>query len=75
MEDVGDEYFFRNGNNNELIIRNPLESKSGKWKYDGSELDIELEGNIKTYKIGNLNQDVFEIHHTDSKEYLKFKIG
>lgn len=75
LEDVGDEYFFRNGNNNELIIRNPLESKSGKWKYDGSELDIELEGNIKTYKIGNLNQDVFEIHHTDSKEYLKFKIG
>lgn len=74
LSDVGSEYFFRNGKSNDLIIKNLDEYKTGNWKQNGNELEIALEGNSKIYKIEKLTNDVFEIHHKESDEQLKFQL-
>ena len=48
--------------------------KTGNWKQRGSEIEIALEGSLKTYKIQKLNNEVFEIHNIDSDEQLKFQL-
>lgn len=74
LSDVGSEYFFRNGKSNNLIIKNLDEFKTGNWEQNGNELEIALEGNSKIYKIEKLTNDVFEIHHKESDEQLKFQL-
>jgi len=74
LTDDDSEYFFRNGKNNELIVKKMDVLKTGNWKQRGSEIEIALEGSLKTYKIQKLNNEVFEIHNIDSDEQLKFQL-
>lgn len=75
LADDGTEYFFRNGKSNDLIVKKSDDFKTGNWKLNANELEIALEGISKTYKIEKLTSDVFEIHHNESDEKLKFQIG
>lgn len=70
----GSEYFFRNGKSNDLIVKKSNDFKTGNWKLNLNELEIALEGNSKIYKIEKLTNDVFEIHHKESDEQLKFQL-
>jgi hypothetical protein len=74
LTDEGSEYFFRNGKSNDLIVNNSNNFKTGNWKQNGNEIEIALEGNSKIYTIEKLTNDVFEIHHKESDEQLKFQL-
>ena len=73
--DDGLEYYFRDGKRKDLIIKNMADSKIGKWNLIGNEIEIEIEGVIKFYTIAQLTNEVFEIHHKESAEQLKFQLA
>lgn len=68
----GPEYFFRNGNSNELLVKENGVFKTGKWSESNNTLNIKFNNEELSYKINSLTDTEFHLLDAISGDKLNF---